>query len=184
MISHLFFAWSPASRADATLFRKLISWKYFLSRMEFRTAETQHDLYERAMARWATLHPTQDNKTKNLLAVLSQTTVAEHKTLPICVLAKRNPRSEMLHVHREQWTGLHMHALVAFTLCEHWTVSTSNCIWHIVRVDMQHYSGMTSMCGFSLLTVGFNWIERRLNYVVIDCGGHGAWARIVRTCQN
>lgn len=30
------------------------------------------------------------------------------------------------------------------------------------------------MCGISLLTMGFNWIERGMNYAVIDSGEHGA----------
>lgn len=53
--------------------------------------------------------------------------------------------------------------------CEHKQL----CIWHIVRVNVVR-NAMTSMCGISLLTTEFIWIEAKMDYLLIKYAVHGA----------
>lgn len=153
------------------------------------------------------MHPHKIEKSV-LLVVLSQTAVAENKTLPICVLAERNSRSESPNVHRgalpldiqcteDRATGRTM-PVFAYGI-RWWRASVndaniSGCIWHIVRDDMQHYNGMTSMWTELACWLYGIYLDRSENELFIDCAvcvcpgawAHGAWNMdcVAEVCPN
>lgn len=58
------------------------------------------------------------------------------------------------------------------------------CIWHIVRVDMQHYNGMTSMWTELACWLCGIYLDRSENELFIDCAVCVPWCMGARSVEH